>query len=89
MRDFDLERRLFRYRLSYTIYSDAFDGMPTAIRDRVYRRLYDVLTGKDAGKKYEIVSDADRQAVLEILVDTKINLPAYWSYAASTPLTHK
>jgi hypothetical protein len=86
LRDFDLQTHLFRYRLSYMIYSDVFDGMPTAIRERVYRRLYDVLTGRDISRKYELFSDADRKAVLEILLDTKTNLPTYWTDAANTPL---
>jgi hypothetical protein len=82
LRDFDLQTHLFRHRLSYLIYSDLFDGMPTAIRERVYRRLYDILTGKDTSEKYGPFSEADRKAVLEILLDTKINLPAYWSDTA-------
>jgi len=74
LRDFDLEKRLFRYPLSYMIYSAAFDALPDKVRDRVYRRLYDVLTGKE----FAILSAADRRAVLEIVRATKPNLPAYW-----------
>ena len=40
LRDFDLKTRLFRYPLSYMIYSAAFDGMPDKVRERVYQRLY-------------------------------------------------
>src|SRR6185295_14691612 len=47
LRDFDLKTRLFRYPLSYMIYSAAFDGMPDKVRDRVYQRLHEILTGKD------------------------------------------
>ena len=36
LRDFDLQKRLFRYPLSYLIYSAAFDGMPDVVRERVY-----------------------------------------------------
>ena len=32
------------------IYSAAFDGMPEVVRERVYQRLYDVLTGKDKAR---------------------------------------
>jgi hypothetical protein len=45
LRDFDLQSRLFRYRLSYMIYSDVFDGLPARLQERVYQRLHDVLTG--------------------------------------------
>jgi hypothetical protein len=78
LRDFDLEKRLFRYPLSYMVYNPAFEGLPDAARERIYRRLYDVLSGKDTSAKFARLSAEDRRAVLEILRDTKPNLPAYW-----------
>ncbi len=39
LRDFDLRTRLFRYPLSYMIYSPAFDALPEAIQSRLYQRL--------------------------------------------------
>ncbi|MGA2715134.1 MAG: hypothetical protein ABSG41_18700 [Bryobacteraceae bacterium] len=78
LRDFDLQKRMFRYPLSYMIYSAAFDAMPDMIRERVYQRLYDVLTGKDRSAKFSRLSDSDRGNILEILRDTKPNLPASW-----------
>ena len=79
LRDFDLRRRLFRYPLSYMIYSEAFDGMPETVRERVYRRLYDVLTSRDTGDRFKRLSPEDRRAVLEILRDTKPGLPGYFT----------
>jgi hypothetical protein len=79
LRDFDLQKRLFRYPLSYMIYSSAFDGMPDIVRERVYQRVYDVLTGKDKSQTFAGISPADRQAVLEIVRATKPNLPKYWT----------
>ena len=79
LRDFGLEKRLFRYPLSYMIYSAAFDAMPDQVRERVYRRLYEVLAGKDQSAPYTRLAAADRRAALEILRDTKANLPAYWT----------
>jgi len=78
LRDFDLQKRLFRYPMSYMVYSDVFDSLPAPVLDRVYRRLFDVLSGKDESPKYASLSAADRQAVLEILRDTKPNLPDFW-----------
>jgi hypothetical protein len=78
LRDFDLRKRLFRYPLSYMIYSDAFDSIPDAAREKIYRRLYDVLTGKDASAKFAALSAEDRRVAYEILRDTKSGLPAYW-----------
>ena len=51
LRDFDLKRRLFKYPLSYMIYSEAFDAMPDTAKDRVYRRLFEVLSGEDKSEK--------------------------------------
>jgi hypothetical protein len=78
LRDFDLETRMFKYPLSYMIYSETFDAMPETVRSRVYQRLYDVLSGKDQGKAFERLSASDRRAMLEILIDTKPGLPLYF-----------
>jgi len=78
LRDFDLHTKLFRYPMTYMIYSEAFDSMPDEARDRIYHRLHDVLTGADHNAKFAKLAAADRQAVLEILKDTKTNLPAWW-----------
>jgi hypothetical protein len=71
LRDFDLQRRLFRYPCSYMIYSEAFDALPTAARNGIYSRLLQVLNGTDTSAKYRHLSPADRQAILEILRATK------------------
>ncbi|MEO7145592.1 MAG: hypothetical protein ABI165_19020 [Bryobacteraceae bacterium] len=78
LRDFDLKTRMFRYPCSYMIYSEAFDAMPAAAKDRLYRRLFDVLTGKDSSKAFARLTAADRKAILEILRETKKGLPDYW-----------
>jgi hypothetical protein len=71
LRDLDLQRRLFRYPCSYMIYSEVFDSLPDAARNAVYSRLLQVLSGKDSSTKYRHLSAGDRQAILEILRDTK------------------
>jgi hypothetical protein len=81
LRDFDLNRRLFRYPLSYMIYSAAFDALPETARDRVYRRIYQVLTSPEPEPKFARLSIEDRRSILEILRDTKPALPAYWRAA--------
>ena len=78
LRDFDLQRRLFTHRLTYMIYSDFFLGMNTIALERTYRRLYDVLAGRDAGQRFSKLSAIDRRAILEILRETQPRLPAYW-----------
>jgi hypothetical protein len=82
LRDFDLQKRMFRYPLSYMIYSAAFDSLPDIIRERVYRRLYEVLSGTDQDRKFARLSDNDRRCILQILRDTKPGLPGYWQHSA-------
>jgi hypothetical protein len=69
LRDFDLKTRLFRYPLSYMIYDPSFDALPAVAKDQVYRKLFDALTAKDT---------LDNRAIIEILRDTKPDLPDYW-----------
>jgi hypothetical protein len=52
--------------------------MPAEVRDYALQKLYDVLTGKVTDKAFEHLTFADRTAILEILRDTKPNLPDYW-----------
>lgn len=44
----------------------------------VYRRLWEVLSGKEQAKPYDRLDAASRQAILEILLQTKTDLPDYW-----------
>lgn len=78
LRDLDLTQRLFRYPCSYLIYSEAFDALPAELREYVWRRLWDVLSGSDKSEQFAHLSDTDRTAIVEILRDTKPELPRYW-----------
>ena len=78
LRDFDLDKRLFRYPLTYMIYSEAFDCMPPAALDRIYRKLYNVLLGAEKNPAFARLGAEDRNAIYEILLETKANLPDYW-----------
>jgi hypothetical protein len=60
------------------IYTEAFDAIPEAAKSAVYARLWSVLSGKETDKIYDRLSPADRQAIIEILRDTKPNLPDYF-----------
>jgi hypothetical protein len=78
LRDLDLKTRLLRYPCSYLIYSEAFDELPEIARERVYRRLWEILTEHDTSAKFANLSSDDRKAIFEILRDTKSGLPDYW-----------
>lgn len=69
--ELDLNQRLMKYPCSYLIYSPAFDALPPAVKDPIYRRMWEVLS--------ERKSDARYRAVVEILRDTKKDLPSYYS----------
>ena len=86
LREFDLRTRLFRYPLSYMVYSRAFDSIRPVVRERIYRRLFDVLSGTDTSPKYAGLSPEGRRAALEILVATKPDLPDYWRAAVPASL---
>ena len=78
LRDFELRRRLFRYPCSYMIYTPGFDGMPALARDAVYARMWEILSGREKGPRYKVLSLADRKAIVEILRDTKPGIPDYF-----------
>ena len=63
-----------QYPLSYLIYSPAFDALPEDVKDATCRRLHDVLAGKDNSPKYAHLTPPVRQAILEILKDTKTSV---------------
>ncbi len=78
LRDFNLRTRIFQYPCSYLIYSAAFDGLPLELKEIVYRKLHDILTGIDQSSTYQHLSNEDRQTILAILLDTKRDLPPSW-----------
>jgi hypothetical protein len=79
LRDFDLQKRLFKYPCSYLIYSEAFDDLPGPAREYVYRRLLEVLTGRDQSPAFARLTAEDRRAILDILLATKPGLSEHWS----------
>lgn len=71
LRDFDLHTRLFRYPLSFLIYSEGFDFLPAAAKEYVYQRFDEILTGRDTSAAFSNLTAAERRAILEILSATK------------------
>jgi len=85
LRDFDLQTRVFRYPCSYLIYSRAFDELLPSAKQAIYARMSEVLSGRERAPKYAKLSSADRQAISEILHDTKIDIAAAVSPRPSQP----
>ena len=71
LRELDLQRRLLRYPLSYLVYSKSFDAMPGGLKDYVYRRFREILSGEDTSADFARLSESDRKAIFEILKETK------------------
>jgi len=83
LRDFDLQKRIFKYPCSYLIYSEAFDAIPGPAKEYIYRRLLEVLTGRDQSPDFASLTAEDRTAILQILVATKLGLPEEWKQFAA------
>lgn len=78
LRQLDLQRRLMRYPCSYMIYSASFDALPAVAKDAIYKRMWLILSGKERDARYRRLAAPDRRAVIEILKDTKKDLPNYF-----------
>lgn len=77
LREFDLVKRVFKYPCSYLIHTESFDAIPALMKDRIWLRLDQILTGKERTGLYAAMPDEDRKAVLEILMDTKPDFRAW------------
>ncbi|MFK5924276.1 MAG: hypothetical protein QM496_19035 [Verrucomicrobiota bacterium] len=78
LKDFQLLSRIFKYRCSYMIYSSSFESLPKPLKNKVYRRLGDVLTGKDTSNEYAYLKESERKRILNILIETLPDAPASW-----------
>jgi truncated hemoglobin YjbI len=72
LRQFDLQTRLFRYPLSYMIYSQSFDNLHPAAKAKLWHKLHDLLVAKGA----------DGVAAIAIVAATKTDVPDFWKIAA-------
>lgn len=66
LREFDLQTRLFKYRLSYLVDSAAFRGLPESTQTEINRRLKACLTTTDPQHAGARIPMAERQAILQI-----------------------
>jgi hypothetical protein len=70
LRDFDLQTRLFKYPCSYLVYTPSFAALPREVKDYVFRRMREVVSGRDLSDKFKHLSAVDRAAIGQILSDT-------------------
>lgn len=71
LRDLDLHNRTFRYPMSFLVYSQAFDELPLSVREHLFSRFDEVLSGHDRSGSYARLDPATCKAALDILKSTK------------------
>jgi hypothetical protein len=84
LRDLDLQTRLFRYPLSYLVYTPSFNALPPYARDYVFGKFAAVLQGRDTSPPYAFMTAADRHDTLQILMTT---LPTFARYLTKHPVS--
>jgi hypothetical protein len=84
LRELQLQGRIFKYPLSYLVYSEAFDALPRSARQFIYQRLSEILDGRDQSPFFARLSTQDRIAVAQILSATK---PEFASMVNANPCT--
>ncbi len=78
LRELDLKRRLMKYPCSYLIYSKSFDGLPTPVKEYVFRQLWQTLRDNEPNESLAHLNQETRKEILAILLETKSDLPDYW-----------
>ncbi len=68
--ELDLQTRLFRYPCSFLIHSEGFRQLPEGVKSRLWKRMDDILSGRDTSKKYSHLSEEDRVAIRQIITET-------------------
>jgi hypothetical protein len=70
LRDLDRETRLFRYPLSYLVYTETVEALPPVVKGEVFRLLGEILAGRLVDERYGHLTPGVRQTILEILSET-------------------
>lgn len=76
LRELDLKTRMFKYPCSYMVYSESFEQLPQKMQATIAKRLHEILSGSNPEEDYQHLSAEDRQAIREILEETK---PQFWA----------
>jgi hypothetical protein len=75
LKDFDLQKRLFKHRCSYMIYSPVFTALPVPMKERIYGRLASALNTTKPDKEYDYLPRAEKEAIRRILAATLPGFP--------------
>ncbi len=67
LKDFDLHSRLFKYRCSYMIYSNAFQGLPAEFKQQIYQSLGKALSTDSPDPDYSYLPPAEKKIIKKLL----------------------
>ena len=76
--ELDLNTRLFKYPLSYMVYTEAFRQLPPMTSNHLSRRLHKVLTARSTEDEFSHLDRKSRKAILDILEQTCPELTKNW-----------
>lgn len=79
LREFDLERRMFRYPCSYLVQSEVFAALPAEAKEYVLGRIRDVASGAEQARPFAHLSPEDRRAIGEIVEATVPDAARLWA----------
>ena len=68
LKDFDLQRRMFKYPCSYMIYSPVFEALPEVVRSRVLEQLRRALNTED--RSFDHITVNEKATIAQILSET-------------------
>ncbi len=74
LRRFDLQSRVFRYRLSYLVEHRLFESLPTECRSRLVQRILDGLRADEPPEEFQHLPVEERRAIVEIVTTA---IPAF------------
>jgi hypothetical protein len=78
LKDLDLHNRLFKHRASYMIYTESWQRLPTALKDRVYYKMAEGLRDQNPAELGAHLPIEERHAIRTILKETLPGLPSWW-----------
>jgi len=73
-----MNRRMFRYSLSYIVYTDTFNELPQEALDYIWPELERILDPAVSHENYPFLSRREKTAIKEILLDTHPLADKYW-----------
>ena len=78
LKDLRLDGRIFENRCSYMIYSPTFNQFPPMLKGAIYARIHEILTSPKPVEGFDYLGRDEKRRILEILDETKEDLPPGW-----------